>query len=103
MIIIQWTTNNIEEARKISRILVDQRYVACASIIPIVESIYIWEGKRHEEKEVKVIFKTCKEAYSLVEETIKKNTSYEVPEILATEVFEGNKDYMQWLNNTIKE
>jgi len=42
--IIYSTTGSVEEARKIARILVEEKLVACVNIIPKIESIYRWEG-----------------------------------------------------------
>jgi hypothetical protein len=38
---IHWTSGSLDEARKISRYLVQKRYVACAKIVPWIESVYI--------------------------------------------------------------
>ncbi len=37
---IHWTSGSIDEARKVARYLVQERYVACAQITPWVESIF---------------------------------------------------------------
>ena len=55
---IQWTAASLEEARKICMGLVEKRLVACASIIPQVESIYRWENKIHTSTEAKAYCKT---------------------------------------------
>lgn len=38
--------------------LLDERLVACASIVPGVRSLYVWRGERGEADEVAVLFKT---------------------------------------------
>mgnify|MGYP006415254769 CR=1 FL=1 len=63
---IHWTCGSLDEARKVSRFLVQERFVACANIIPWVESVYMWEGELHTDQETKVIFKTIEEKFSAV-------------------------------------
>ena len=55
---IYTTIDNIQDARKIAQTLVEEQLVACANIIPEVESIYRWEGKIENDNEVVIIAKT---------------------------------------------
>jgi periplasmic divalent cation tolerance protein len=103
MIVIQWNTNSIEEARNVANLLVKERIVACANIIPAIESIYIWKDKVEHENEIKVIFKTVEAKFNEVKAIIKQHTSYDVPEIIKLEVAGGDEDYLQWVQTTIKE
>lgn len=50
------TTNDKEEARKISRKLVENKLASCAQITKI-ESIYRWEEKIEETEEFLLIIK----------------------------------------------
>jgi len=34
--------------------------------------------------------------------SIKENHSYEIPEIIATEIKDGSSDYLDWINNETK-
>lgn len=44
MIQIQWTCATTQEARKGATLLLEKRLIACANIIPQVESLYLWKG-----------------------------------------------------------
>ncbi|NGX53982.1 MAG: Divalent-cation tolerance protein CutA [Chlamydiae bacterium] len=94
---IYWTCGNIEEAREISRYLVQNHLVACANIIPKVESIYLWKEKLETGKEVKVIFKTREEKFEAVKEAILARCSYDVPEILQVPITDGHQPYLNWV------
>lgn len=94
---IQWTSENIEEAKKISRDLVKKKWVACANIVPDVLSIYIWGGKIQEDREVKVFFKSRDEFFAKVRDYIIEHASYDVPEISKVAITDANPDYINWL------
>lgn len=47
-----------EDAAEIANHLLDERLVACANILPPMRSLFAWNGKRGDERENGVIFKT---------------------------------------------
>ncbi len=95
---IFWTAANIEEARRVSKALVEKHLVACAHIEPGIESIFFWEGKVDTANEVKVVFKTKSGLISKVQEFIRSNCSYSVPEILGVAIDTGNPAYLAWVD-----
>ena len=100
-IMIHWTTGSLDEARKVARYLVQERLVACANIIPWVESIYMWDNQVQSEQETKVRLKTRRDHFDLVREIIESNTKYEVPEVTFTVIDGGNAPYMEWLEESL--
>jgi periplasmic divalent cation tolerance protein len=94
---ISWSAGSIDEARKVSRYLVQEGYVASAQITPWIESIYTWNNQLETSQETKVIFKTEERHLDKVKEAIIKNTRYEVPEILWRRIEGGNESYLKWL------
>jgi len=98
---VTWTAGSIDEARKISRYLVQERYVACAQIVPWIESIYMWDNRLETSQETLVIFKTTLNLFPAVKDIILKNCQYDVPEILATEVVVGHEEYVKWLLDSV--
>jgi periplasmic divalent cation tolerance protein len=99
---IQWTCANFEEAKKISSSLVQEGLVACANLIPNIESIYIWQGQLETSKEVKVLLKTRKKQFEAVQAYIKSHCSYEVPEISMIAFSKGNPSYFHWVLDQVK-
>ncbi len=94
---IQWTAAHLDEAREISQRLIEKGLVACASIVPLVESWYMWEGEMQTVSEVKVFLKTALENYAKIEECIRQYHSYEVPEILMFHIEKGSLTYLRWI------
>ncbi len=94
---IQWTTDSLEEAKKISHRLLEKKWVACANIIPNVLSIYSWHGKIQEEEEIKVFFKTVEDLYEDIREYITAHASYDVPEVAKILIDDSNPSYTEWV------
>lgn len=99
---ITWTVAKIDDARKVSRYLVQERLVAKAEITPWVESILLLNNQLETVQETKVTFKTIEENLSQIEEIIKKNSRYEIPEISWRTIEGGNVEYLDWLKGSIK-
>lgn len=97
MIYIFWTCKNKTEAKEIIFGLLDKRLIACASLLPEIESIYRWEGKIEEGKEVKVILKTQVQHFDAICHYIVENGSYEVPEVVQVDVPKGHARYLSWI------
>lgn len=92
------TTGTKKEAQKIADVLIKNKLAGCVQIIGLIESHYIWKGKREKTKEFLCIIKTKTSLYKKVEKTIRGNHSYEVPEIVAVPIVASSKDYLKWLN-----
>ena len=97
MIYIFWTCRDEIEAKQIIYKLLDQRLIACASLLPKIESIYRWQGKIEESQEVKVIIKTLSQHFDAIQNYIQMHSTYEVPEILQVDIAQGNPSYLQWI------
>ena len=96
-IVVFITTSSYEEARKIASALVDQRKAACVNIVPKVSSLFRWKGKIEDVEESLMVVKTRAELFPDVVSTVKSIHSYDVPEIIALPIVEGNPDYLSWL------
>lgn len=98
---IHWSSGSIDEARKVSRYLVQGRYVASVQIVPWVESIYLWNGNVETTQESKVVMKTTKEHYDAIRKVIEDNCSYQIPEITYRTIDGGNEGYLRWIDESV--
>lgn len=97
---ITWTTGSLDEARKVSRYLVQERLVACAQIVPWIESIFMWNNQLETAQESKVVMKAHLEHYPAIEEVIVKNSSYDLPEILYHLIDGGKEEFLSWIGES---
>lgn len=101
MIFVYTTCQNIDEAKKIGKLIVEKRLAGCVNIWPI-NSIYWWEEKVTEDKEAVLLVKTLEKKVHEIEEVILKNHSYTVPCIAAIRVDRVNPEYKEWLGKCIE-
>jgi len=100
-VLIMVTCASQEEARKISGRLLVKRLVACANILPRIESRFWWKGKLDKSVELLVTMKTVRSNFKKIEAEIKSVHSYEVPEIIAVPIVAGGRDYLEWISQVI--
>ncbi len=80
------TFPDAETARRISNQLVTERFVACANILPGVESIYRWNERIEIGNETLVFFKLSEDRQAAFQEKLRSLHPYEVPEIVCLAV-----------------
>ena len=56
--VVLTTAANSEEAARLGRTLVEERLVACATLLPAIESIYRWKGRIESSVESMLLLKT---------------------------------------------
>lgn len=98
-IVVFITAPKEEEAEKIARALVEAKLAGCVNILKNVRSIYTWEDKIEDEREVLMMVKTKKDLFGPLEQKVKGLHSYSVPEIIAVPILEGSADYLRWLRD----
>ena len=101
MLVVLTSTPNEEEANGLARSLIEEKLAACVQILPKMTSGYFWEGKVQTEPEHLLLIKTLEEKFDELSEFIRKNHSYEVPEIVAIAAEEVSEDYLHWLEDNV--
>lgn len=96
-VVVLITTGSYEEAHKIAEGLVGQRKAACVNIVPQVNSLFWWEDGIEEDRESLLLVKTRAELFPEVVDVVRAIHSYELPEIIALPIVEGNPEYLAWL------
>ena len=101
-IVLFITTANVEEAKRISKVLLNQREVACVNIVPKVSSLFWWQDKLDSAQESLLIVKTKASQLNEIVRLVKEFHSYDVPEIIALPIVGGNQDYLEWIGKEVK-
>jgi periplasmic divalent cation tolerance protein len=96
------TTETRQQAHAIAQYLVEEKLAACVQITGPITSIYRWNGKVENTQEWLCLIKTQDDLYNKVEEAIKSLHPYETPEIIATPIIKGSKEYLVWLDDEIE-
>ncbi|MEV4433887.1 divalent-cation tolerance protein CutA [Streptomyces sp. NPDC049555] len=96
-LLVATTTDSAERARALAAGAVAARLAACAQIDGPLTSVYRWQGAIETATEWRVLYKTPAARYRELEAHIKAEHTYDVPEVVATEVVTGSADYLAWL------
>ena len=91
-----------DEAEKISCLLLEKKLVACANLIHRVTSLFWWKRRIERADECIVLTKTRFDLFKELTEAAKSVHSYEVPEIIAFPIVEASKEYLDWIDSSLK-
>jgi periplasmic divalent cation tolerance protein len=91
------TAPDLKTARKLARAALKSRLIACANLIPKIESHYRWQGKIERAAEILLILKTTSANLARLEKLILAEHPYDTPEFLVLTLTGGNRRYLQWL------
>jgi periplasmic divalent cation tolerance protein len=93
------TAPNLKTARKLAKAALQGRLIACANLVPKVESHYRWRGKIESASEILLVLKTTRTRVVALEKLILKNHPYDTPEYLVLPLGAGTKRYLDWLSD----
>ncbi len=91
------TAPDLKTARKLAKAALAARLIACANLIPKVESHYWWRGKIESGAEVLLVLKTTKSKLAALEKLILAKHPYDTPEFIVLPLSAGSKKYLAWL------
>lgn len=95
------TAPDLKTARSLAQAALTARLVACANLVPKIESHYWWQGKLEASAEVLILFKTTLAKLAALEKLIVAQHSYETPEFITLPLAEGNAKYLAWLADSV--
>ena len=88
------------DAGEFGRTLVNERLAACVNLLPVMESIYRWEGRVEFEAERQLIIKTSSDRVSDLWDRVRELHPYEVPEFVVIPIVDGNEAYLKWIRDS---
>lgn len=91
------TAPRLSSARKLADLLIKNKLAACVTLIPSVESHYLWKGKKEQAREIQLLIKTTRTNFKRIELFFKKNHPYEVPELVCFSITQASPKYSAWM------
>jgi periplasmic divalent cation tolerance protein len=91
------TAPDLKTARALARAALKARLIACANLVPKIESHYWWQGKIESAAEVLLVLKTQKSRLDALEKLILARHPYDTPEFLVLPLNAGSQKYLDWL------
>jgi len=90
-----------QAATTVVRRLLEEKLIACGTILPSAHSLYRWQGKIEESSESVVLMKTDPESAVRCMEVIQELHPYEVPEIILLEPEAVSEPYLFWVREAL--
>jgi periplasmic divalent cation tolerance protein len=96
------TAPDLKIARALAKMALSKRLIACANLIPKLESHYWWQGKIETGAEVLLLLKTTTPKLNALEKLILSEHPYDMPEFIVMPINRGNKRYLDWLAQSVQ-
>jgi periplasmic divalent cation tolerance protein len=84
-------------AERLADALIGGRFAACVNVLAPCRSVYRWKDAVQRDEEHPVLIKTTDERYPELEQAIRANHPYELPEIIAVPIERGLPAYLDWV------
>jgi periplasmic divalent cation tolerance protein len=94
--IVLTTIGATADAEGLARTLVDEGLAACVNVLPVMRSVYCWQGAVHHDDERQLVIKTTADRLAALEARVRELHPYELPEWLILSA-EGSQQYVEWL------
>src|SRR5688572_29097554 len=95
--IVLVTAPDMKTARALAKAALQARLIACANLVPRIESHYWWQDKIESGNEVLLILKTTRKRLAALENLILAKHPYDTAEFLVLPLHSGTKRYLDWL------
>lgn len=99
--IVLCTTPDEATAKSIAKQLIIEKFAACVTLLPKTISFYRWQNELEQQTEVQMLIKTHITLQDKVFLHIKTHHPYQVPELLAISVTDGDINYLSWLKKSL--
>ena len=91
------TAPDRKTARALARVALASHLVACANLIPGIESHYWWKRKLERSREILILFKTTRNKIAALEKLVLKHHPYDTAEFISLPLDSSTPRYLEWL------
>ena len=95
------TAPDLKTARALAKSALRARLIACANLLPGIESHYWWNGKIESGAETLLLLKTTRIKLAALEKLILAEHPYDTPEFLVLPLAGGTKKYLAWITKSV--
>ncbi len=97
------TAPDLKTARRLASLALEARLIACANIVPKIESHYWWQDKIERGGELLLILKTTPKKVVALEKLILANHPYDTAEFVYWPITGGSRRYLSWLTDSVRK
>jgi periplasmic divalent cation tolerance protein len=97
LILVLSNAPDLQLAKRIAHVLVEENLAACVSLGTPTLSIYSWQGVVESTEEIPLSIKTTQARQLAVMEALNRMHPYDVPEIIVLPVIAGTEAYIDWV------
>jgi len=90
-----------DQAQPIAQAIVERELVACVNIVPLVHSVYRWEGKVERDDEALLVIKTTRAAIGRLTDAVGELHPYENFELVVLDIAAGAPAYLDWIAGSV--
>ncbi|MCO5051033.1 MAG: divalent-cation tolerance protein CutA [Verrucomicrobiae bacterium] len=94
------TAPNLKTARHLAKLALSKRLIACANLLPQIESHYLWQGRLERSFEVLLLLKTVRSRVPALQRLILEAHPYDTPEFVVLNITAGAKRYLDWVRGS---
>lgn len=79
--------------------LVKDKLAACVNVLSPCLSVYTWKGEVETAEETPLLIKAPAENFPMIQEAIRSDHAYELPEIIGVAIDSGLPEYLAWVRD----
>jgi periplasmic divalent cation tolerance protein len=102
-VVVLVTAPDLKVARQLAQAALEARLIACANLLPQIESHYRWRGKYERGTEVLLLLKTLRSRLPALKKLVATMHPYDTPEFLVLPVSAGARRYLKWIEGSVEE
>ena len=88
-------------AEALARALVERGLAACVTRVAGARSVYRWENRLCDDREVQLIVKTTEALRGALQAALPELHPYDEPELIFLPVTGGSQGYLQWIQDEL--
>jgi len=100
--IVLVTAPDLKTARRLARAALKAKLVACANLVPKIESHYWWREKLEVGSEVLMILKTTRRNLPELEKLVLAIHPYDTAEFVVLPVHQATERYLDWWSRSCR-